>query len=199
MNHKDEEKCAACGAEYGPQHALFEDEEKLKENLEAYNKAEAEKAEAARIAAERKRQRKKPPPKLPPAKRQRKKAAAEEAARKSGSTAKFSCPFPFRSPSSSPRFVVVLIVYIIPQNHYNDAAALLEAGKYDEAITAFTALDGYSDSAARITEAEYKKPATCSKTRNSQKPSKLSPPSAIPEDSKDRITEAEYRRAVKTF
>ena len=50
VNHKDEEKCAACGAEYGPQHALFEDEEKLKENLEAYNKAEAEKAEAARIA-----------------------------------------------------------------------------------------------------------------------------------------------------
>lgn len=45
VNHKDEEKCAACGAEYGPQHALFEDEEKLKENLEAYNKAEAEKAE----------------------------------------------------------------------------------------------------------------------------------------------------------
>ena len=54
VNHKDEEKCAACGAEYGPQHALFEDEEKLKENLEAYNKAEAEKAEAARIAAEKK-------------------------------------------------------------------------------------------------------------------------------------------------
>ena len=25
VNHKDEEKCAACGAEYGPQHALFED------------------------------------------------------------------------------------------------------------------------------------------------------------------------------
>ena len=49
VNHKDEEKCAACGAEYGPQHALLEDEEKLKENLEAYNKAEAEKAEAARI------------------------------------------------------------------------------------------------------------------------------------------------------
>lgn len=30
VNHKDEEKCAACGAEYGPQHALFEDEEKRK-------------------------------------------------------------------------------------------------------------------------------------------------------------------------
>lgn len=79
---------------------------------------------------------------------------------------------------------MVLIVYIIPQNHYNDAAALLEAGKYDEAITAFTALDGYSDSAARITEAEYKKPATCSKTRNSQKPSKPSPPSAITKTAK---------------
>ncbi len=83
VNHKDEEKCAACGAEYGPQHALFEDEEKLKENLEAYNKAEAERPRSARIAAEKESGRgKKPPPKLPPAKRQRKKAAAEEAARK---------------------------------------------------------------------------------------------------------------------
>lgn len=103
VNHKDEEKCAACGAEYGPQHALFEDEEKLKENLEAYNKAEAEKAEAARIAAEKKAAEEKPPPKLPPAKRQRKRLPLRKLPAKSGSTAKFFCPFPFRSPSSLPR------------------------------------------------------------------------------------------------
>ena len=96
-------------------------------------------------------------------------------------------------------FVVVLIVYIIPQNHYNDAAALLEAGKYDEAITAFTALDGYSDSAARITEAEYKK--ACDLLENEKFAEAIEAFTALGdyEDSKDRITEAEYRRAVKTF
>ena len=96
-------------------------------------------------------------------------------------------------------FVVVLIVYIIPQNHYNDAAVLLEAGKYDEAITAFTALDGYSDSAARITEAEYKK--ACDLLENEKFAEAIEAFTALGdyEDSKDRITEAEYRRAVKTF
>lgn len=33
---------------------------------------------------------------------------------------------------------------------YNDAVALIEQGKYEEAIEAFTALDGYKDSAAQI-------------------------------------------------
>ena len=94
---------------------------------------------------------------------------------------------------------MVLIVYIIPQNHYNDAAALLEAGKYDEAITAFTTLDGYSDSAARITEAEYKK--ACDLLENEKFAEAIEAFTALGdyEDSKDRITEAEYRRAVKTF
>ena len=81
VNHKDEEKCAACGAEYGPQHALFVDEEKLKENLEAYNKAEAEKAEAARIAAEKKAAEEKAAAKAAARKAAEEKAAAEEAAR----------------------------------------------------------------------------------------------------------------------
>ena len=185
VNHKDEEKCAACGAEYGPQHALFEDEEKLKENLEAYNKAEAEKAEAARIAAEKKAA--------------EEKAAAEEAARKKRLHRKIFLSISIPLAVLIAAFVVVLIVYIIPQNHYNDAAALLEAGKYDEAITAFTALDGYSDSAARITEAEYKK--ACDLLENEKFAEAIEAFTALGdyEDSKDRITEAEYRRAIKTF
>ena len=174
VNHKDEEKCAACGAEYGPQHALLEDEEKLKENLEAYNEA------AARKAAEEK-------------------AAAEEAARKKRLHRKIFLSISIPLAVLIAAFVVVLIVYIIPQNHYNDAAALLEAGKYDEAITAFTALDGYSDSAARITEAEYKK--ACDLLENEKFAEAIEAFTALGdyEDSKDRITEAEYRRAVKTF
>lgn len=43
---------------------------------------------------------------------------------------------------------IALIVakVIIPNNMYNDAVALMEAQKYEEAITAFDALDGYKDS-----------------------------------------------------
>ena len=199
VNHKDEEKCAACGAEYGPQHALFEDEEKLKENLEAYNKAEAEKAEAARIAAEKKAAEEKAAAEAAARKAAEEKAAAEEAARKKRLHRKIFLSVSIPLAVLIAAFAVVLIVYIIPQNHYNDAAALLEAGKYDEAITAFTALDGYSDSAARITEAEYKK--ACDLLENEKFAEAIEAFTALGdyEDSKDRITEAEYRRAVKTF
>ena len=199
VNHKDEEKCAACGAEYGPQHALLEDEEKLKENLEAYNKAEAEKAEAARIAAEKKAAEEKAAAEAAARKAAEEKAAAEEAARKKRLHRKIFLSISIPLAVLIAAFVVVLIVYIIPQNHYNDAAALLEAGKYDEAITAFTALAGYSDSAARITEAEYKK--ACDLLENEKFAEAIEAFTALGdyEDSKDRITEAEYRRAVKTF
>ena len=123
VNHKDEEKCAACGAEYGPQHALFEDEEKLKENLEAYNKAEAEKAEAARIAAEKKAAEEKAAAEAAARKAAEEKAAAEEAARKKRLHRKIFLSVSIPLAVLIAAFVVVLIVYIIPQNHYNDAAA----------------------------------------------------------------------------
>jgi outer membrane protein assembly factor BamD (BamD/ComL family) len=41
---------------------------------------------------------------------------------------------------------------IIPNHNYNKAVSLMDAGNYDEAITAFEAMDGYKDSAAQITE-----------------------------------------------
>ncbi len=47
-------------------------------------------------------------------------------------------------------FIIVLVSVIIPNNKYNDAVALMDAGKYGEAIYAFEALDGYRDSANKI-------------------------------------------------
>ena len=41
---------------------------------------------------------------------------------------------------------------IIPNGKYNDAIALMDAGKYSEAISAFEALDGYKDSVNKIEE-----------------------------------------------
>ena len=48
-------------------------------------------------------------------------------------------------------FIIVLNTVIIPNNKYNDAIALMDAGKYIEAISAFEALEGYKDSANKIT------------------------------------------------
>ena len=48
--------------------------------------------------------------------------------------------------------ILILTTVIIPGGKYNDAIALMDAGKYTEAISAFEALDGYKDSATKITE-----------------------------------------------
>ncbi|MDO4960670.1 MAG: DUF6273 domain-containing protein [Eubacteriales bacterium] len=50
--------------------------------------------------------------------------------------------------------VVVVTKVIIPNNNYSAAVALMNEGKYEDAITAFTALDGYKDSADQIVACE---------------------------------------------
>ena len=52
-------------------------------------------------------------------------------------------------------FVILLTQVIIPNNKYNAAVELMETGEYEEAITAFEALDGYKDSTDKITECSY--------------------------------------------
>ncbi|MBR5500612.1 MAG: hypothetical protein IKV74_03705 [Clostridia bacterium] len=47
-------------------------------------------------------------------------------------------------------FVLLLNYVIIPNQKYNDARSLMNAGKYTEAIEAFEKLNGYSDSARQI-------------------------------------------------
>lgn len=49
-------------------------------------------------------------------------------------------------------FIIVLNTVIIPNNKYNDAIALMDTGKYTEAIAAFRALNGYKDSISKIEE-----------------------------------------------
>ncbi len=53
-------------------------------------------------------------------------------------------------------FVVVLTTVIIPNSEYNAALALMEEQKYEEAIAAFEAMDGYKDSAEQILNCKYK-------------------------------------------
>ena len=49
-------------------------------------------------------------------------------------------------------FIIVLNTVIIPNNKYNAAIALMNVGKYTEAISAFKAMGGYKDSEKKITE-----------------------------------------------
>ena len=48
--------------------------------------------------------------------------------------------------------IVVVMKVVIPDGKYNDAVALMDAGKYSEAISAFEAMDGYKDSISKIEE-----------------------------------------------
>ncbi len=51
-------------------------------------------------------------------------------------------------------FVIVLTTVIIPNQKYNAAVELYNTGKYEDAIEAFTALNGHKDSAAQIEKCE---------------------------------------------
>ena len=49
---------------------------------------------------------------------------------------------------------ILLPTVIVPNQKYQAAVELYQAGKYEDAIAAFTALDGYRDSAAQIEACE---------------------------------------------
>ena len=51
-------------------------------------------------------------------------------------------------------FVIMLTTVIIPNQKYNAAAELYNSGKYEEAIAAFEAMDGYRDSTEQIKKCE---------------------------------------------
>ena len=76
------------------------------------------------------------------------KAAAEAAAKKTKKVLSIVIPLAVLC-------VAALLIFkvFIPNSKYNKAGALLDAGQYEEAITAFEALNGYKDSAERINAA----------------------------------------------
>ncbi len=199
INHAEEEKCFVCGAAYAPQRALLDDREKLQANLEAYEKAEAEKAEQARLEAERRAAEEKVAAEEAARRAAEEKAAAEERARKKRLHRKIFLSISIPLFALAAVFVVVLITYLIPQSHYDSAAALLQGGKYDEAIEAFTALGNYSNSTERITEAEYGK--ACLLLEDGKYDEAIAAFEALGDygDAAEQITEAQYRKALKTL
>ncbi len=92
---------------------------------------ESERQEAERIAEERR-------------------IAAEKAAKKRKKIIKITAPIV----AACIAFVIVLTSVIIPNSKYNSAIKLMNAGKYEEAIDIFEALDGYKDSQNQINECQ---------------------------------------------
>ena len=53
-------------------------------------------------------------------------------------------------------FVIILNTVIIPNNKYNEAVALMDAGECEEAVAAFEALEGYKDSGDKLAQCAEK-------------------------------------------
>lgn len=85
------------------------------------------------------------------------KAAAEQAAAEAAAKAKKTKKLlAILIPAAAVCLGAILLItqVLIPNSNYKKAMALLDAGQYEEAITAFEALDGYKDSAAQLEAAK---------------------------------------------
>ena len=123
VNHDGEARCHDCGKQLSQIHPL--DVEGLTE------RAKQRLAEEARQSAKEKAERE---------------VALAVTKKKTAKILKFSIPVICAVIAIALLFTKV----IIPNGKYNDAVALMNAGKYSEAIAAFDAMDGYKDSAAQI-------------------------------------------------
>lgn len=81
---------------------------------------------------------------------EQKRIAAEKAAKKRKKIIAITTPIVVACIA----FLIVLTTVIIPSSKYNSAKELYNAGKYDEAIVAFQALNGYKDSEQQITNCQ---------------------------------------------
>ena len=84
-------------------------------------------------------------------KREADRIAAEKAAKKAKKIAKIAVP----AVVAVIAILLVITKIVIPNCKYNDALVLMDSGKYEEAVTAFEALDGYKDSSDKIMECKY--------------------------------------------
>lgn len=157
INTKADEKCYICGAEYIAQKTHIDNRVQIAANLYEYKEAvkaeeKRRREEALRIAEEER---------LAKAEKERleAQARAEEEARlkrkKKIRVITISISIPLVLIIAT--YIYLLNVFIIPQNNYHNAIELLEAEEYDSAISAFQALNGYSESDRYILEATHLK------------------------------------------
>ena len=126
LNRIGEHECHICGKSYAKMRNIDFDALHREKNVRvAEEKEQAEKAAAAARAREQ---------------------AARAKAKKAGKVAAIVVPIL--------AVIIVAVVFVSgmvkKNNAYDDALALMDAGQYEEAIAAFSALDGYKDSAEQI-------------------------------------------------
>ena len=125
INRQDEEKCHTCRSEKSALLAAL-DTDILKKHNEDYNKAKAE--QEAKQAAETK---------------------IKKAKTKKISIIAAACAVVVIAA------IVVIAQIVVPPSKYNSAVALMNEGKYEEALKEFEDLSGYKDSADMISETKY--------------------------------------------
>ena len=141
VNHAAESKCHNCGRE----HFLFESL-----NINAVKNACEERLEAERIAAEKAAEERRIAEEKRRIESEKRRKEAEIAAKKRNkimlivTAAACACI----------AIAILLTQVIIPSNKYNNAVALMNEGKYEEAIASFGTLDGYKDSSDEILNCE---------------------------------------------
>ena len=199
VNHEGEEKCSLCGAAYEPQRALFDNPEQLQENLEAYIKAEEEKAEQARLEAERKAEEERRAAEEAERKAEEERLAAEERARRKKRNQKIFMWVSIPLLILAILFVVALITYLIPQSKYEEAEAMLSNQQFDEAVEAFAALEDFKDSAERIPGVKYEKGVYLLEGEKFDEAIAVFEEVIEVEGAEAQITEAKYGKALKAL
>lgn len=199
INHRDEENCYACNAMYLPQHTHLGNRVQIASNLIAHKKDLADKAEKARLEAERLAAA------AAAAKAEAERLAAEERARqeakakraKKMKTLALSISIPLAIAIAI--YIYVLNVFLIPEQKYQDAKEMLSIGRYDEAITAFSAMHGYGDSVNMVVEAKYQKAEQ--HLKDGEFDEAVSGFEAIQEerDVEESIKRAKYQKALAIF
>ena len=196
INHSEEEVCFACGAKYEPQKEMIDNRVQLAADLTEYNRLQAELAEKARLEAERKAAEE------AAAKAEAERKAAEEAERarlreiRRKRRNKIIAAITIPAVILAIIYAILHVTYIKPTMEYNAAKELVAAGKYDEAITAFTALNGFSDSEDAILDAKYKKAAATFNSGKYDEAIVLFNQIIDYKDSQAQIYEIEYEKAL---
>lgn len=130
VNHREEAACRMCGNLHATLQAISMDDLRKRKDERLAHEQKLAQEEAERRAKEAEQQ----------------KAAAKATAKKAVKIA---------IPLAAVLAVILLVTQvIIPASRYSKAVALMEAGQYEEAISAFEAMEGYKDSTIQITACE---------------------------------------------
>ena len=178
VNRKDENICHACRKVAG---ALFDPELMQELGKEKDARLEAERIEREAREEEARK------------KAEEKKAAAEAARKKIVKILKIAVP------ALVAVIAAVLIVtdVVIPNSKYNKAVALMEDGKYEEAVAAFEAMDGYKDSDNMINEVHYREADALFEDGKYAEAVKAFQALKDYKDSAERVLQARYSQAAE--